>query len=453
MTIKLRNKYILILAAILFLALFLSSCVTQKKAETITEETPIIEEIVVEEEKPKLPTVKAVEATEEMWAQIIAQIPPKEEVEETPTVEVPVVLEETEIEPVEETPQVVQEEVQENVEEVEDVAEEPKEVEEEVEEVIEEPTFTIIEDEKPQVELLGEDTGVVIKDDNSELKAIENSSSPDKILQGSESDLNSTMPSWLYSEKERENSSTFTPIINIYETKEEEIEDDGIKPEDILEYGNEYKANREDSVSITKMQKKDLYNAVLKFFATNYPYVCMVFVVIIAVFLVKSLVKHINIKKSNDTNAEKGVEFNSQGNDANDYVFNPMARAINDVDTAPSNKEDEQTTTSQEQKNEVKEEVKGVIKEEQNDAQNSFVYVEKLSQETLPEATVFKISKENVAEIEDPVEELVKEDNGDEQYYIEEDEDIVIAENEYEKEEDAFFKAQKVLEEQFGVAI
>ena len=450
MTIKLRNKYILILAAILFLALFLSSCVTQKKAETITEETPIIEEIVVEEEKPKLPTVKAVEATEEMWAQIIAQIPPKE-TEEAPAINTPIVIEE---EPIEETPEIVQEEVRENVEEVEDVVEEePKAVEEEVEEVIEEPTFTIIEDEKPQVELLGEDTGVVIKDDNSELKAIENSSSPDKILQGSESDLNSTMPSWLYSEKERENSSPFTPIINIYETKEEEIEDDGIKPEDILEYGNEYKANREDSVSITKMQKKDLYNAVLKFFATNYPYVCMVFVVIIAVFLVKSLVKHINIKKSNDTNAEKGVEFNSQGNDANDYVFNPMARAINDVDTAPSNKEDEQTTTSQEQKNEVKEEVKGVIKEEQNDAQNSFVYVEKLSQETLPEATVFKISKENVAEIEDPVEELVKEDNGDEQYYIEEDEDIVIAENEYEKEEDAFFKAQKVLEEQFGVAI
>lgn len=450
MTIKLRNKYILILAAILFLALFLSSCVTQKKAETITEETPIVEEIVVEEETPKLPTVKAVEATEEMWAQIIAQIPPKE-TEEAPAINTPIVIEE---EPIEETPEIVQEEVRENVEEVEDVVEEePKAVEEEVEEVIEEPTFTIIEDEKPQVELLGEDVGVVIKDDNSELKAIENSSSPDKILQGSESDLNSTMPSWLYSEKERENSSTFTPIINIYETKEEEIEDDGIKPEDILEYGNEYKANREDSVSITKMQKKDLYNAVLKFFATNYPYVCMVFVVIIAVFLVKSLVKHINIKKSNDTNAEKGVEFNSQGNDANDYVFNPMARAINDVDTAPSNKEDEQTTTSQEQKNEVKEEVKGVIKDEQNDAPNSFVYVEKLSQETLPEATVFKISKENVAEIEDPIEELVKEDDGDEQYYIEEDEDIVIAENEYEKEEDAFFKAQKVLEEQFGVAI
>lgn len=453
MTIKLRKKYILIPVTILFLALFFSSCVTQKKAETITEETPIVEEIVVEEETPKLPTVKAVEATEEMWAQIIAQIPPKE-TEETPTVEVPVVLEGTEIEPVEETPEVVQEEVQENVEEVEDVVEEePKAVEEEVEEVIEEPTFTIIEDEKPQVELLGEDTGVVIKDDNSELKAIENVSSPDKILQGSESDLNSTMPSWLYSEKERENSSTFTPIINIYEAKEEEIEDDGIKPEDILEYGNEYKANREDSVSITKMQKKDLYNAVLKFFATNYPYVCMVFVVIIAVFLVKSLVKHINIKKSNDTNAEKGVEFNSQGNDANDYVFNPMARAINDVDTAPSNKEDEQTTTSQEQKNEVKEEPEGVMKDEQNDAQNSFVYVEKLSQETLPEATVFKISKENVAEIENPVEELVKEDDGDEQYYIEEDEDIVIAENEYEKEEVAFFKAQEVLEEQFGVAI
>ena len=450
MTIKLRNKYILILAAILFLALFLSSCVTQKKAETITEETPIVEEIVVEEETPKLPTVKAVEATEEMWAQIIAQIPPKE-TEEAPAINTPIVIEE---EPIEETPEIVQEEVRENVEEVEDVVEEePKAVEEEVEEVIEEPTFTIIEDEKPQVELLGEDVGVVIKDDNSELKAIENSSSPDKILQGSESDLNSTMPSWLYSEKERENSSPFTPIINIYETKEEEIEDDGIKPEDILEYGNEYKANREDSVSITKMQKKDLYNAVLKFFATNYPYVCMVFVVIIAVFLVKSLVKHINIKKSNDTNAEKGVEFNSQGNDANDYVFNPMARAINDVDTAPSNKEDEQTTTSQEQKNEVKEEVKGVIKDEQNDAPNSFVYVEKLSQETLPEATVFKISKENVAEIEDPIEELVKEDDGDEQYYIEEDEDIVIAENEYEKEEDAFFKAQKVLEEQFGVAI
>ena len=450
MTRRLRNKYILILAAILFLALFLSSCVTQKKAETITEETPIVEEIVVEEETPKLPTVKAVEATEEMWSQIIAQIPPKE-TEEAPAINTPIVIEE---EPIEETPEIVQEEVRENVEEVEDVVEEePKAVEEEVEEVIEEPTFTIIEDEKPQVELLGEDTGVVIKDDNSELKAIENSSSPDKILQGSESDLNSTMPSWLYSEKERENSSPFTPIINIYETKEEEIEDDGIKPEDILEYGNEYKANREDSVSITKMQKKDLYNAVLKFFATNYPYVCMVFVVIIAVFLVKSLVKHINIKKSNDTNAEKGVEFNSQGNDANDYVFNPMARAINDVDTAPSNKEDEQTTTSQEQKNEVKEEVKGVIKEEQNDAQNSFVYVEKLSQETLPEATVFKISKENVAEIEDPVEELVKEDDGDEQYYIEEDEDIVIAENEYEKEEVAFFKAQEVLEEQFGVAI
>ena len=450
MTRRLRNKYILILAAILFLVLFFSSCVTQKKAETITEETPIVEEIVVEEETPKLPTVKAVEATEEMWAQIIAQIPPKE-MEEAPAINTPIVIEE---EPIEETPEIVQEEVRENVEEVEDVVEEePKAVEEEVEEVIEEPTFTIIEDEKPQVELLGEDTGVVIKDDNSELKAIENSSSPDKILQGSESDLNSTMPSWLYSEKERENSSPFTPIINIYETKEEEIEDDGIKPEDILEYGNEYKANREDSVSITKMQKKDLYNAVLKFFATNYPYVCMVFVVIIAVFLVKSLVKHINIKKSNDTNAEKGVEFNSQGNDANDYVFNPMARAINDVDTAPSNKEDEQTTTSQEQKNEVKEEVKGVIKEEQNDAQNSFVYVEKLSQETLPEATVFKISKENVAEIEAPVEELVKEDDGDEQYYIEEDEDIVIAENEYEKEEDAFFKAQKVLEEQFGVAI
>ena len=450
MTRKLRKKYILIPVTILFLALFLSSCVTQKKAETITEETPIIEEIVVEEEKPKLPTVKAVEATEEMWAQIIAQIPPKE-TEEAPAINTPIVIEE---EPIEETPEIVQEEVRENVEEVEDVVEEePKAVEEEVEEVIEEPTFTIIEDEKPQVELLGEDTGVVIKDDNSELKAIENSSSPDKILQGSESDLNSTMPSWLYSEKERENSSTFTPIINIYEAKEEEIEDDGIKPEDILEYGNEYKANREDSVSITKMQKKDLYNAVLKFFATNYPYVCMVFVVIIAVFLVKSLVKHINIKKSNDTNAEKGVEFNSQGNDANDYVFNPMARAINDVDTAPSNKEDEQTTTSQEQKNEVKEEPEGVIKEEQNDASNSFVYVEKLSQETLPEATVFKISKENVAEIEDPVEELVKEDDGDEQYYIEEDEDIVIAENEYEKEEDAFFKAQKVLEEQFGVAI
>ena len=450
MTRRLRNKYILILAAILFLVLFFSSCVTQKKAETITEETPIVEEIVVEEETPKLPTVKAVEATEEMWAQIIAQIPPKE-TEEAPAINTPIVIEE---EPIEETPEIVQEEVRENVEEVEDVVEEePKAVEEEVEEVIEEPTFTIIEDEKPQVELLGEDTGVVIKDDNSELKAIENSSSPDKILQGSESDLNSTMPSWLYSEKERENSSPFTPIINIYETKEEEIEDDGIKPEDILEYGNEYKANREDSVSITKMQKKDLYNAVLKFFATNYPYVCMVFVVIIAVFLVKSLVKHINIKKSNDTNAEKGVEFNSQGNDANDYVFNPMARAINDVDTAPSNKEDEQTTTSQEQKNEVKEEVKGVIKDEQNDAQNSFVYVEKLSQETLPEATVFKISKENVAEIENPVEELVKEDDGDEQYYIEEDEDIVIAENEYEKEEDAFFKAQKVLEEQFGVAI
>lgn len=450
MTRRLRNKYILILAAILFLVLFFSSCVTQKKAETITEETPIVEEIVVEEETPKLPTVKAVEATEEMWAQIIAQIPPKE-MEEAPAINTPIVIEE---EPIEETPEIVQEEVRENVEEVEDVVEEePKAVEEEVEEVIEEPTFTIIEDEKPQVELLGEDTGVVIKDDNSELKAIENSSSPDKILQGSESDLNSTMPSWLYSEKERENSSPFTPIINIYETKEEEIEDDGIKPEDILEYGNEYKANREDSVSITKMQKKDLYNAVLKFFATNYPYVCMVFVVIIAVFLVKSLVKHINIKKSNDTNAEKGVEFNSQGNDANDYVFNPMARAINDVDTAPSNKEDEQTTTSQEQKNEVKEEVKGVIKEEQNDAQNSFVYIEKLSQETLPEATVFKISKENVAEIEAPVEELVKEDDGDEQYYIEEDEDIVIAENEYEKEEDAFFKAQKVLEEQFGVAI
>lgn len=450
MTRKLRKKYILIPVTILFLALFLSSCVTQKKADTITEETPIVEEIVVEEETPKLPTVKAVEATEEMWAQIIAQIPPKE-MEEAPAINTPIVIEE---EPIEETPEIVQEEVRENVEEVEDVVEEePKAVEEEVEEVIEEPTFTIIEDEKPQVELLGEDTGVVIKDDNSELKAIENSSSPDKILQGSESDLNSTMPSWLYSEKERENSSPFTPIINIYETKEEEIEDDGIKPEDILEYGNEYKANREDSVSITKMQKKDLYNAVLKFFATNYPYVCMVFVVIIAVFLVKSLVKHINIKKSNDTNAEKGVEFNSQGNDANDYVFNPMARAINDVDTAPSNKEDEQTTTSQEQKNEVKEEVKGVIKEEQNDAQNSFVYVEKLSQETLPEATVFKISKENVAEIEAPVEELVKEDDGDEQYYIEEDEDIVIAENEYEKEEDAFFKAQKVLEEQFGVAI
>lgn len=448
MTRKLRNKYILILATILLLALFLSSCVTQKKAETITEEVPVVEEIVVEEESPKLPTVKAVEATEEMWAQIIAQIPPKE-TEETPSINTPIVIEE---EPIEETPEVVQEE-NEGVEEVTpDVVEEPEKVEEEVEEVVEEPapTFTIFEDEKPQVELLGEDTGVVIKDDNSEPKAIESSQNPDKILQGSESDLNSTMPSWLYSEKERENSSTFTPIINIYETKEEEPEDDGIKPGDILEYGNEYKSNREDSVSIRKMQKQDLYNAALKFFAVNYPYVCMVFVVIIAVFLVKNLIKHINVQKKNDVDAENGVEFNRKGNDANDYVFNPMARAINDVDTTPSNNEEEkQTTTPQEQKNELKEEVKGEVNDEREPEPNSFVYVEKVSQEALPEATVFRVSKEDAVETE----ELIKEDDGNEQYYIEEDEDIVLAENEYEKEEVAFFQAQQVLEEQFGLAI
>lgn len=442
MTRKIRNKYIFITAAILFFAVFFSSCVTEKKAE-IVEENQVIEEVIEEkEEEPQLPKVKAVEATEEMWAQIIAQIPPKEEVKEIPSsVDSPVVLE-----PIVEVEELEPEAVEEKVEktEKEEVVEEREE--ESVEEVKEEPqpTFTIIEDEnvdeKPQVELLGEDLGVVLNENNrEEFTTVEENTSDRIIMQGSESDLNNTKPSWLYSEKERESSATFTPIINIYETKEEEPKDDGIKPEDILVYGEEYKANREDSVPLSKMKKSDLYNAVLSFFASNYPYVCMVFVVLIAVFLVRSLIKHLNIKKNNDASAEKGVEFNSQGNDANDYVFNPMSKAINDIDNASNKdekKEEKQTVVFEEPTVEVKTE------------SNGFVYIENKDEVELPEATVFTIVTEEEAE-----KDLSKDADGDEQYYIEDDEDIVFEEEEYKKEDVAFIQAQKVLEEQFGVAI
>lgn len=304
-----------------------------------------------------LPSVKAFDADSALWSSIVAQAKRNEKPEIEDTAEPIGKLEENdEREAVveHEEPEPIQGESEEKeVENASEEKEEPSEVEENsIEEETTESNLPIIEIKD---EPLKEESNVIIFSDGDGDDITLNESSYDSaiakeeisntILKGDTSDLESIAPSWLYSEKEKEKEGekSFSPVINIYEIKEEEEKDDGVKPEDILAFSETYRADREDKKKIGELKETDIVTGLTKILKKASPYILAVILSCVVFIIGRILLKHIKTDKKKESKEVEGVEFNPST--ITEFEYDPMENTtINDVDKVKEEEKNNEIT-------------------------------------------------------------------------------------------------------------
>lgn len=308
------NWVLMVSAAVLMLA----SCATNEKADDYISPYPVIEEMTEEEQlEPvyKAPQPMVQEADEFVWSSILAMQNMKKEAEET----APAPLEEEAADIVQAEEQPAGGSIEGNISDEEIRAEETEAMLEEREDFL--PDARVLDlavaEENPEMVRVGvieNETPVAAAEEVSAVSPLVEAEG--RILQ---TDISS--PTWVEEEAEEETVESSPINVSIYEYKPEQVEDDGVKPEDILALSSTYSGNREEKKKTSEMEKTEIAAVIVLWFVANYRYFILAGIIISVIILVRLLKKSLKRTVKKKKEKVQGPEFTEEDNM---IVINPM---------------------------------------------------------------------------------------------------------------------------------